>query len=371
METVDARATMAELAQLVRGRSRARVIGVAGSAGKTTVKDVIRALLSPHIATVASRASHNNELGVPLTLTQLEPDTAACVCELGTGAPGELAALCSIAQPDVGVVTAIGPEHLEFFGTVAGVAAEEAALVAALPAGAPVVFPFGERLLEPYRRAELDEWSFGLDRRADVHVLAWRPGSDVTEVALSVRGRRIDFGTNLRLPHHRLGIAAATAAYAALGLPLDAIGLGAQAIALSPWRGQEHALPRGGLLINDAYNANPLSVEAALEALVERRDGGRAVAVLGAMAELGPDAPRWHAGAGKLAADLGVDLLVGVGAGARGYLDGAAGRTACVWFMDVDSCVEPLRSLLRGDDVVLIKGSRASGLERLAEALVR
>ena len=371
LESAEPLATLAEIGRLVRGRSSARVIGVAGSAGKTTLKDVLCALLAPHLPTVASRASFNNELGVPLTLAQLEPGTAACVCELGTGAPGELAGLCATAQPDVGVLTAIGPEHLQFFGDLEGVAAEEAALVAALPAGAPVVLPYGEPLLEPYRRADLDEWRFGLDRRADVHPLAWRMRAGRTEVALAVRGRRVDFATNLRLPHHRLSLAAAAAVYTALELPLDRIGEGAETIVLSPWRGQERQLRRGALLINDAYNANPLSLRAALEALAARRNGGRAIAVLGPMAELGREAPRWHALAGRQAGELGVDLLVAVGPGARGYLDGATGRTACLWFPDLDSSITPLRSLLRRDDVVLLKGSRTAGLERLAEALAQ
>ena len=366
LESADLLATLAEIG---RARAGARVIAVAGSAGKTTLKDVLRALLAPHLSTVASRASHNNELGVPLTLALLETDTAACVCELGTGASGELAPLCATAQPDLGVLTAIGPEHLEFFGSVEQVAAEEAALLAALPPAAPVVLPFAEPLLEPYRRNDLDEWRFGLDRNADVHPLAWRPHANGTEIALAVRGQRLEFTTNLRLPHHRLSLAAAAAVYAALGLPLDRLGEGAETIVLSPWRGQEQQLRRGALLINDAYNANPLSLQAALEALAARRNGGRAIAVLGPMAELGREAPRWHALAGRQAAALGVDLVVAVGPGARGYLDGATGRTACLWFPDLDSSIAPLRSLLRPDDVVLLKGSRTAGLERLAEAL--
>jgi UDP-N-acetylmuramoyl-tripeptide--D-alanyl-D-alanine ligase len=369
--SADPLATLAEIGRLVRSRARACVIGIAGSAGKTTLKDALHALLAPQLPTVASRASHNNELGVPLTLGLLEPETGACVCELGTGSPGELAALCQIAQPDIGVLTAIGPEHLEFFGTVAQVAAEEAALIASLPAGAPVVVPSREPLLDPYLRSDLDTWRYGLDRAADVHPIAWRPRAGGAEITLTVRGQQIAFATNLGHPHHRLTLAAATAVYAALGLPLDRLGEGARAIALSPSRGQELQLPRGGVLINDAYNANPVSMQAALEALAARRNGGRTVAVLGAMAELGPDTPRWHALAGKQAADLDLDLLIAIGPDTRGYLDGATGRTACLWFPDLDSSIAPLRSLLRRDDVVLLKGSRAAGLERLANALAR
>ena len=150
-------AALGGIARLVRRRSRARVVGVAGSAGKTSTKDVLRALLAPQLATVASPESYNNELGVPLTLSLLRGDTEACVCELGTGAPGELRALCEIAEPTAGVITAIGPEHLEFFGSVEAVAAEEAGLIGALPPGAPRVLPHGCALLAPYRRPDLDE----------------------------------------------------------------------------------------------------------------------------------------------------------------------------------------------------------------------
>jgi UDP-N-acetylmuramoyl-tripeptide--D-alanyl-D-alanine ligase len=369
LESHDPLATLAEIGRLVRAQARACVIGVAGSAGKTTAKDVLHALLQPHLPTVASRASHNNELGVPLTLALIEPDTGACVCELGTGAPGELAALCATVRPDVGVLTAIGPEHLDSFGSLEAVAAEEAALLAALPPAAPAVIPFAEPLLEPYRRGDLDEWRFGLDRKADVYPLAWRPHATGTAAALAIRGQRVELTTNLRLPHHRLSLAAAAAVYAALGLPPDRIGEGAGAIALSPWRGQEQRLHHGALLINDAYNANPLSVRVALEALAARRNGGRTIAVLGPMAELGPEARRWHVLAGRQAGELGVDLLVAIGPGARGYIDGATGRSACVWFPDLDRSIAPLRSLLHRNDVVLLKGSRTAGLERLAEAL--
>jgi UDP-N-acetylmuramoyl-tripeptide--D-alanyl-D-alanine ligase len=371
LEAADPLAALADIARLVRRRSRAQVVGVAGSAGKTSAKDALRALAGPQLPTVASTASFNNELGVPLTLTRLEPETELCVCELGTGAPGELAALCRIALPDLGLITAIGPEHMEFFGTVERVAAEEAALIESLPPGAAVVLPAQAPLLDPHRRGELDEWRFGLDPTADVHPLAWQRGGDLTEAVFSVRGRRVALTTNLRLAHHRLTLAAAIAASAALGLPLDRVAEGAAAIGLSPWRGQEQPLPQGGVLINDAYNANPLSLAVALETLADRRDGGRAIAVLGAMAELGPGSARWHARAGRYAAKLGIDLIVAVGPGAHAYLDGATGSIPCRWLPDPATAAEALGTLLRRGDVVLLKGSRAAALERVADALTR
>ena len=362
---------LAEIGRLVRRRSRARVVGIAGSAGKTSAKDVLRALVAPHRPTVASPGSFNNELGVPLTLAQLEAETALCICELGTGAPGELAGLCRIAEPDLGVITAIGAEHLEFFGSVEAVAAEEAALITSLPHGAPVVLPADAPLLDSYLRDDLEEWRFGLDPAADVHPLAWPPDREGTEAIFAVRGRRVSFRTNLAAPHHRLTLAAALAAYAALGLLLDRVGAGACTIELSPWRGQEQPLPRGGVLVNDAYNANPLSVAVALEALAARRNGGRAIAVLGEMAELGAAAPHWHAEAGWYAAALGIDLLVAVGAGARSYLDGAVGEIECRWFPEPVTAAPAVKALLRPGDTVLVKGSRKARLERLAAALTR
>jgi UDP-N-acetylmuramoyl-tripeptide--D-alanyl-D-alanine ligase len=371
LEADDPLAALGRIAGVVRDRSRARVVGVVGSAGKTSAKDALRALLAPHLPTVASPASYNNELGVPLTLSLLEPDTAVCVCEVGTGAPGELEQLCRIAQPDLGVITAIGPEHLEFFGNVEAVAAEEAALISALPSRAPLVLPEDAELLAPYRRDDLDEWRFGLHETADVRPLAWRRTADATDAAFLVRGERVAFATNLSLLHHRLTLAAAVAAYAALGLRLDRIAEGAAAIAISRYRGEEKRLADGVLLINDAYNANPISVAAALEAVCALRDGGRAVAVLGEMAELGPDTSRWHACAGRQAATLGIDLLVAVGPAARAYLDGAGGHVECCWFPDLNCAARSLPLLIRPDDVVLLKGSRSAQLERLAEALDR
>jgi UDP-N-acetylmuramoyl-tripeptide--D-alanyl-D-alanine ligase len=369
LEADDPLDALGGIARLVRRRSHAHIVGVAGSVGKTSTKDVLRALLAPHMPTVASPASYNNELGVPLTLSLLEPGTAVCVCELGTGAPGELSGLCTIAEPTLGVITAVGPEHLEFFGTLEAVAAEESGLIATLPRGASLVVPQQAPLLDSYRRGDLDEWRFGLEPLADVRPLAWRTSLKTTEVVLAVRGERVAFPTNLRLPHHRLTLAAAVAACAALGVPFDRIGDGAAAVELSPCRGQEYPLAGGGVLINDAYNANPLSIAAALEAVTARRDGGRAVAVLGDMAELGPNAADWHSRAGRYAATLGVDVLVAVGPEARAYLTGNAGRMRCYWFPDATAARRALPPLLQPGDTVLLKGSRSARLELVAEAL--
>ncbi len=361
-------AVLGRLGRTVRRSSRAQVVGIAGAAGKTSTKDILRALCAPTASTVASEASYNNELGVPLTLCRIEPETRLVVCELGTGAPGELAALSALAEPDVGVITCVGPEHLESFGTLERAARAEAELIAALPTGAPIVLPAGEPLLERHWRADLRPVFFGEEEGADVYPLCWRPGHRATEVRLSLHGGTISLQTNLRAPHQAMNLCAAVAAYVALGLPPRELQRGAAAVRLSPFRDDESLRAGGGLLINDAYNANPVSMRAALSSLATRRDGGRTVAVLGEMSELGPDSDGWHRTVGRHAAETGLDLLVAVGGRARGYLDGATG-TPARWCPDLESAAGALAELLRPDDVVLLKASRSAGLERLAEAI--
>jgi UDP-N-acetylmuramoyl-tripeptide--D-alanyl-D-alanine ligase len=187
-----------------------------------------------------------------------------------------------------------------------------------------------------------------------------------TRALLDVLGERCELVVPLRAAHHASNLAAAAAAYARAGLPLAGIAEGAAGIELSPLRGQEQPRSGGGVLVNDAYNANPASVESALAALVARAEGARTVAVLGHMAELGPDAPRWHAEVGRACAALGIGVVVGVGELAAAYATAAA---ACEWHhaASVEQAAELLPAILRPGDVVLLKGSRSAGMERLAE----
>jgi UDP-N-acetylmuramoyl-tripeptide--D-alanyl-D-alanine ligase len=370
LEAADRLSALCAPANLVRRRSHATVIGVAGSAGKTTTKDILRSLLAPLFPTVASPASYNNQLGVSLTLSLLEAGTRVCVCELGTGGHGDLAAVCRIAEPDAGVLTAIGPEHLDSLGSLDGVAAAEAELISALRPGSCLVVPNGEPLLDQYRRDELDEWTFGLDTNADIHPREWTRVAGGTEVELDVRGETVAFRTNLVSPQHCSNMCAAVATYAALGFAIERLREGAAVVEVSPWRGEERELAGGGVLINDAYNANPLSMRAALEGFVSQPRHGRTVAILGEMAELGRQSRRWHEAIGDAAAALGVDMLVAIGPLARDYVAGSAGRIECRWFPDLRTTEDALPEVLRAGDVVLLKGSRVAGLERLAESVI-
>jgi UDP-N-acetylmuramoyl-tripeptide--D-alanyl-D-alanine ligase len=353
----DAFAALAALAGAVRDRSGARVVAITGSVGKTSTKDILAALCRPHAATVAAEAGFNNEVGLPLTLLAIEPETEVVVAEMGMRGLGQIAALCGPARPDVGVITAVGPVHLELLGTVERVAEAKAELVAALPPGGTAVVPADAPLLEPFLR------------RDDVRVVRFGPGADVRLVSFEpprlvaeVLGTVVELEVPFAAEHHARNALAALGAYAALGLPLERAGEGASAISFSRLRGEETELPGGGVLINDSWNANPVSMRAALEYLVRRAAGRRTVAVLGQMAELGQGSVRFHAEVGAAAADLGVDLVVAVGGGHADRYGGLPAGTSA-------EAAELLRELLEPGDVVLVKGSRVARLETVAEAL--
>jgi UDP-N-acetylmuramoyl-tripeptide--D-alanyl-D-alanine ligase len=345
---------LAALGGAVRARSSARVVGITGSTGKTSTKDILAALCAPHARTVAAEGGHNNEIGLPLTLTRIEADTEIVVCEMGMRGIGQIAELCATARPEVGVITSIGPVHLELLGTVERVAEAKAEVVASLPAGGTAVVP-DEPLLEPHlQRDDVQIRRF----RAD-DVLAFDPRDEGSHVRLRVGDDELALDFPFTARYQALNTLAALHAYDALGLPLDGAQEGAGTVTLSRWRGEEVDLPGGGLLINDTYNANPVSMRAALEHLAERAQGRRTVAILGDMAELGEGSPELHAEVGRASR---VDVLLAVGPLARHY-DGTH------WVETVEEALPLLDELLRPGDAILVKASRAMGLERIADAI--
>jgi UDP-N-acetylmuramoyl-tripeptide--D-alanyl-D-alanine ligase len=339
---------MAALCQILRSRSLARFVGVTGSTGKTSTKDILAALCAPVARTVATEASHNAELGVPLTLGRLEPDTEICIVEMGMRGFGQIAALCEIARPHVAVISAIGPVHLELVGSVDGVARSKAELVDALPPDGVAIVPESPEL-ERHLRDDVE-----IRRVPTVDVELREDGAHV-----AFAGRRIVFPLTSR--HQAQNALTALMAYEALGLPLDRVGEGAASVTLSRWRGEELPLSGGGFVVDDAYNANPTSMEAALRHLADRGNGRRLIAILGGMAELGEHAERHHRELAELAAELGVEVLA-VGDLARAY-----GVEA--WVPDAAAALEAARDLTGPEDAVLVKGSRAVGLEGIAPAL--
>jgi len=333
----------AALGSLVRDRSEARIVGITGSTGKTSTKDILAALCATSARTIAAEASFNNEIGVPLTLCRLEPDTEVCILELAMRGFGQIADLCRIARPHVGVITNIGPVHLELVGSLEGVQRAKGELVEALPAGGTAVVPEGFTV-------ERDDLEVVRPAEAEVHREDGRTAVD-----------GVSF--NFTAAHQVSNAAVALAALDALGLPRpDRVE-----VEFSRWRGEELPLPGGGLLINDAYNANPVSMRAALAHLEATADGRRRVAILGDMAELGTGAPAYHQEIGREAARHGVEALLAVGELARGYLGGGVPVTS--WAPDAETAAAEAADLLQPGDIVLVKASRAVGLERVAEAL--
>jgi UDP-N-acetylmuramoyl-tripeptide--D-alanyl-D-alanine ligase len=325
---------LARIAGAVRARSKAHVVGITGSTGKTSTKDILFSLLAPHRRTIANEGNYNTEFGVPLTLCRLEEDTEVCISEMGMRGLGQIAWLASFARPDVGVITNIGPVHLELVGTIERVARAKAELIDALPPGGMAVVPADEPLLEPYLT------------RSDIFVKRVDPD------------RELPFTTRYASRHQLLNARTAAAAAECLEVPLPH---GEVPVELSKLRDEERPLPGGGLLLNDCYNANPVSMRAALEHLAERAAGRRTVAVLGDMAELGEEAPRYHREIAELVRELRVDAVLAVGEQARAY----GGE----WVATAAEAAGRVASLVRPGDVVLVKGSRSVGLEVVAEKL--
>ena len=340
----DAFAALARIGREVRDRSAARVVGITGSMGKTSTKDILAALCTPSARTIAAEASYNNEIGVPLTLCRLEPDTEVCILELAMRGFGQIAALCKIARPEIGVITNVGPVHLELVESLEGVTKAKAELVTALPAGGTAVVPA----------------DFPVSRD-DIHVTRiGDPPGQVGEGRTELGGVSFNFTAR----HQAQNAAAALAVLDALGLPRPA----AVEVDFSRWRGEEHELPGGGILINDAYNANPVSMRAALAYLAAQAGDRRRVAVLGDMAELGRTGPAYHREIGEAAAELAIDEVLAVGELARGYLEGGVPGRAVA---NVHEAVRVLEDVVRPGDAVLVKASRAVGLEAVAAALTQ
>jgi UDP-N-acetylmuramoyl-tripeptide--D-alanyl-D-alanine ligase len=355
------------LARAWRQDLAAFVIAVTGSVGKTSTKDLIAAMIAPHRKVAASRENFNTEIGLPLEVLAAPFGTEVLVLELAMRGAGQIAELTAICEPDVGVITNIGPVHLEQLGSIEGIAAAKAELLTGMRAGGTGVVPSDEPLLEPWLRDDLEIVTFG-------------PGGDVTYEGSSLKGGRIPDAPptqhvviaqgeriELELPfdsaHNMLNALAAVAAARAIGVhPSGRID-----VRFSSMRGERVAVGIGALVINDCYNANPLSMRAALDELASQHAEGRRVAVLGDMLELGPAEREHHRDIGGYAASAGVDLLVTVGPRAVAMLDQFDGESHAV--ADAGEAAALMPELVAAGDVVLVKGSRGVGLEVVTEAL--
>lgn len=354
----DPLAALQGLAREWRRALGARVVGITGSVGKTSVKDIARALLPGRVH--ANRENLNTEIGLPLTVLEAPAGTETLVLEMAMRGRGQIAELAAIAEPDVAVITNVGPVHVELLGSVEEIAAAKAEALAALPADGTAVAPVEAGALEPHLA--------GVGR-----LLRFGPGGDVEATAVTVAEGVT--GATVRTPagacrfdfpfaeaHNLTNALAAIAAGVALGAEPAAMADRAASIGFSRFRGERLQLGDGIVIVNDCYNANPVSMRAALDHLAGL-DAARTVAVLGEMAELGPEAPAYHRGVGEHARARGIDFVVGVGAPARDYDPDEL-------VADPAEAAELLAARLQPGDAVLVKGSRSAGLEAVAEQLV-
>jgi UDP-N-acetylmuramoyl-tripeptide--D-alanyl-D-alanine ligase len=382
----DVQQAFADLAREVVDRCTAagglEIVGITGSSGKTSTKDLMAQVVSRLGETVAPVASYNSEVGVPLTVCRLVASTRYLVAEMGASGVGHIEYLTRIAPPRIGVVLNVGSAHLGEFGSREAIAHTKAELVRALPPAADdgtggvavlnaddaIVAAMADQtrgrivLYGTGADAEVRATDVTTDGRGRARFTLHLPGEEPVAVALQVHG-----------PHHVHNALAVAAVAREYGMPAPQIAeaLGA-AGAVSRWRMEVHELPGGITLVNDAYNANPDSMRAALRSLAVMRGHGRTVAVLGEMRELGAESAAEHRGVGELAAELGTDVLVTVGEGAAPVADGyeQAGGAEVHRTADADAAKALLHDLLREGDIALLKSSRDSGLRLLGDALV-
>jgi UDP-N-acetylmuramoyl-tripeptide--D-alanyl-D-alanine ligase len=365
----DVAIALADLARDNRARLSIPVVGVTGSQGKTSVKDLLTHVLGLSGPTIGSIGSFNNELGVPLTVLRADEHTEYLVVEMGARGIGHIATLCRITPPTIGVVLNVGHAHIGEFGSPEAIAQAKGELVEALPADGVAVLNADDPLVS------------AMAARTSARVLTFGRSGDVAlgPVRLDAAGEphftleHADITAQVHVPqigeHHAINATAAAAAAIAVGLSLPEVAARlSTGAAASPMRMERAVRADGLVVINDSYNANPESMAAGLRAVAAIGDG-RAVAVLGEMLELGEGSHDAHVEVGRLARELGFVRVVVVGSGARGIAEGAGDIATAV--DDVDVAVRTLSASLSGDEVVLVKASKGGRLWRVATALLQ
>jgi UDP-N-acetylmuramoyl-tripeptide--D-alanyl-D-alanine ligase len=353
----DPLAALHSLAREYRRALGARVVGVTGSVGKTSVKDIARALLPGRVH--ANQQNFNTEIGLPLTILEAPADTDLLVLEMAMRGKGQIAELVAIAEPEVAVITNVGPVHVELLGSVEAIAAAKAEILDDLPPDGIAVAPVEAGELEPQLERAPRLLRFGPG--GDVEATEVRVQDGVTEALVRTPLGNERFHFPFTEAHNLTNALAAIAAGVALGSDLAGMADRAADIGFSRFRGERVELPGGIVLVNDCYNANPVSMRAALDHLATL-GADRSVAVLGEMGELGPDSPRYHREVGEHARAAGIDFVIGVGLPARDYDPDEL-------VADPDEAAELLAARLEPRDAVLVKGSRSAGLETVAEQL--
>ncbi len=360
-----------EMSQQHRNKFDIPVIGITGSNGKTTTKEMLAGILRQRGPVLKNEGNLNNHIGVPLTLLKLDGRHKSAAIEMGMSAMGEIGTLARLVRPDVGVITNIGPAHLEFLGTLGMVAQAKAELLGNLKSNGTAVLNADDRYFTTLKNAcSVRILSFGIDNRADVSASDIRQGKDFMDVTIGADGSTV----KVRLPavgkHNIYNALAAAAGATAVSIPLDAVKYGLEVFSPVAMRSELKQV-KGRMVLADYYNANPGSMQAALETLISLRAGRKSVAVLGDMLELGTISADAHREVGRIAARLGVDVLITLGTLAKfineGAIEAGMPQDCVISAGSHGEAVALLKERSKNGDAVLIKGSRAMKMEKILE----
>ncbi|HJP67171.1 MAG TPA: UDP-N-acetylmuramoyl-tripeptide--D-alanyl-D-alanine ligase [Actinomycetota bacterium] len=376
IETDDPGTALLGLARDERSAIDGTVVGVTGSAGKTCTKDFIAAVCERRFRTIKSPASFNNEVGLPLTILSVPEDVAVLVCEMGARGRGHIALLCDVARPSIGVVTNVGVAHLGLFGSVEALREAKGELPASLPANGTAVLNADDPVVSGYAgRTRAEVLTYGLSPSADVRAEEPRldRGTGRPRFVLVTGGERVDVALSVPGAHMVPNALAAAAVGIRMGISPEECATALAEAEVTAGRMEVFETAAGIRVVNDAYNANPASMAAALRAARWMAGDGRCLAVLGVMAELGPISDQEHERIGELLARLGIDELVVVGEQA-GLIAVGAEREGVepdrIHRCDVPEEVPGLlRSMAKPGDLILVKGSRVTGLQHVADGL--
>lgn len=375
IRVADTTRALQRLAQAVRRRWARPLVGITGSTGKTTTKELTAAVLGRKFQVLKSAGNLNNEYGVPLTLLALEPEHEIAVLELAMSAPGEISVLTRLAEPQVGVVTNVAPVHLQFFDSIEGIARAKRELVKGLAPGSTAVLNRDDPRVRAFGEGfEGEILTFGFHEDADFRATDMEILPDAG-VRFRVRGPQVDAEFQVSLPgrHNVRNALAAIAVGAHFKVPVEEIQEALRELKTLQQRCEILTLPSGTTVVNDSYNSNPAAMETMLETLAAWPGAQRRIVVAGEMLELGPASPEFHREVGRKCVQSGVEWLVAVRGDARYMLEAAreAGlpEAQSCFVNTPEEAAEALAQLLQPGDVVLVKGSRAVGLEKVIQLL--
>jgi len=375
IEVADSRKALGDYAAAWRRRYNIPAVGITGSNGKTTVKEMVTAILTASLgsadAVLATRGNFNNDIGVPLTVLRLREQHRAAVFEMGASSAGEIAYLAGIAAPQVGIVTCAAAAHLEGFGSLAGVASAKGEMFTSLPENGVAILNRDDSFYEYWRDRcnHVAQFSFGQNNTADFFAMNIEDDPVAPSLSFDMHSPLGDVRITMPMAgrHNVLNALAAAAAAVSVGADLDAVVRGLQTTGNVVGRLQSFAANNGMRVFDDSYNANPDSVKAAIEFLAAQP--GQRWLVLGDMGELGADAPAMHLRIGELVKAAGIDRVFCVGELSRETVVGCG--SSAEWFVSVPELVGYLQSVKQADVTLLVKASRFMGLERVVKALTQ